>query len=104
MLDAGHKASRVLISGHVQGVFFRDWTVGNASNLGLDGWVRNRSDGTVEALFVGPEANVDKMTKLCDVGPQTAKVTGVEVTKAIGITKKGFMQKPSVNLRERRGD
>lgn len=104
MLDDGYKALRVLISGQVQGVFFRDWTVRNASELGLDGWVRNRSDGTVEALLVGLEADVDRMVKMCDVGPPAAKVTGIEITKAMGITKKAFVQKPSVNLKERRGN
>jgi len=104
MLDAGDKASRVLISGRVQGVFFRDWTVRKANELTLNGWVRNRSDGTVEGLFVGPEVNVDKMVKLCEIGPPLAKVTDIEITKAMGITKNGFVQKPSVNLRERRGD
>lgn len=103
MLDPGHKALRVLIRGRVQGVFFRDWTVRHATDLDLDGWVRNRTDGTVEALFVGKEVNVDKMTKLCEIGPPSAKVDEIENTVAMGITKKGFVQKPTVNLAERRG-
>ncbi len=102
MLSEGHKAVRVLLYGRVQGVFFRDWTVQNASRLGLDGWVRNRSDGTVEALFVGPDDLVDKMIKLAHVGPPSAKVSEIECTKAIGITPKGFVQKPSVNVHESR--
>ena len=91
MLEEGHKAVRVLISGHVQGVFFRDWTVQNALALNLDGWVRNRSEGTVEALFVGPEDVVDKMVKMSWTGPSAAKVEDIEVTKAMGITKKGCL-------------
>lgn len=103
MLEDGHKAVRVIISGRVQGVFYRDWTVRNASQLNLDGWVRNRSEGTVEALFVGPEAAVDKMIKSCYQGPSSARVDDIEITPARGITKKGLQQKPTVNVHERRG-
>ncbi len=103
MLDQGHKALRIIISGRVQGVFFRDWTVRTASELNLDGWVRNRSEGTVEALIVGPEDDVDKLVKACYVGPPAAKVDNIEITPAQGITKKGFIQKPTVNIHERRG-
>jgi acylphosphatase len=102
MLSEGHKAVRVLIYGRVQGVFFRDWTVRNASSLGLDGWVRNRSDGTVEALFVGPDELVEKMIELAHNGPPSSKVSKVECIKAIGITPRGFTQKPSVNIRDSR--
>lgn len=102
MLKDGHKAVRVLIYGRVQGVFFRDWTVRNASSLDLDGWVRNRSDGTVEALFVGPETQVEKMIKMAHVGPPAAKVREIKRTNAMGITQIGFIQKPSVNVGESR--
>ena len=54
MMPAGQTALRVVIEGRVQGVWFRAWTVEAASGRGLDGWVRNRRDGTVEALFAGP--------------------------------------------------
>lgn len=104
MLEDGHTAARVLISGRVRGVFFRDWTVENALALNLDGWVRNRSDGTVEALFVGKIDAVEKIIKLCWTGPISARVENIEVSKAMGITQKGFIQKPSINLHERRGD
>ena len=103
MLEEGHIARRLLISGRVQGVFFRDWTVRNATELNLDGWIRNRSDGTVEALFVGPEEDVNKIIKFCRNGPPRSKVDGIEISEAIGITKKGFIQKPTVNVDERRG-
>lgn len=103
MLEPGHKALRLIIKGRVQGVFFRDWTVQNANDFKLDGWVRNRTDGTVEALFVGSESNVDKMVNFCKIGPPSAKVREIETTVAMGICKKGFMQKPTVNLDERRG-
>lgn len=103
MLVEGHKALRILIYGRVQGVFFRDWTVKTALYFGLNGWVRNRTDGTVEALLVGDSETVDKMVNECWVGPDTATVENIELTNAIGIVKDGFEQKPTVNLNERRG-
>lgn len=103
MLEDGHKAVRLVISGRVQGVFFRDWTLKEATALKLDGWVRNRSDGTVEALLVGPDSDVDNMTDRCRIGPTSAKVDQIEISKAVGITKHGFFQKPTVNINERRG-
>lgn len=103
MLDEGHKALRILIFGRVQGVFFRDWTVKTALEFGLNGWVRNRTDGTVEALVVGDNETVDKMVKECWIGPITSKVENIEITNAIGIVKDGFEQKPTINLNERRG-
>ena len=74
MLDAGLKAVRLVISGRVQGVFFRNWTVKAALSYKLDGWVRNRADGSVEALMVGAEEAVDKMVEECWSGPPSAKV------------------------------
>ena len=53
---AERKIVHVLISGTVQGVWFRAWTVQEAQKRGLDGWVRNRRDGDVEAVFAGPAA------------------------------------------------
>ena len=103
MLEEGHKALRLLIYGRVQGVFFRDWTVKTASNLSLNGWVRNRSDGTVEALIVGENHIVDKMVEECRIGPKIAKVDNIEISNTIGIVKDGFEQKPTVNLSERKG-
>ena len=103
MLDDGHKAVRLLIFGRVQGVFFRDWTVNEASSRNIDGWVRNRSDGAVETLLVGEQIQVDKMIERLHIGPPSAKVDHIEISKAMGITKHGFSQKPTVNLNERRG-
>ena len=78
----GAKAVRVRIYGRVQGVFFRAWTEDEATARGLSGWVRNRSDGTVEALFSGPEAKVDDMVAACRQGPPLADVTRVEESPA----------------------
>lgn len=103
MLEEGHKALKLIIFGRVQGVFFRDWTVKTASKLNLNGWVRNRNDGTVEVLVVGERGVVDQMVKECWIGPSSAKVANIEVANAVGIVKDGFEQKPTVNLNERRG-
>ena len=73
------KRVRVTISGRVQGVWFRGWTVDEARRRGLDGWVRNRRDGTVEAVFAGDAARVDDMVEACRRGPPTARVLRVEV-------------------------
>lgn len=71
------KQVRVIISGRVQGVWFRGWTLETATRLGLDGWVRNRHDGSVEAVFAGPDDKVEEMLEACRHGPPMARVTGV---------------------------
>jgi acylphosphatase len=76
------KAVNALISGKVQGVWFRAWTMEQAQKRGLIGWVRNRNDGSVEALFAGPAEKVDDMVQACRQGPPLAKVAGVAVTPA----------------------
>lgn len=68
---------RVRIHGRVQGVWYRGWTVRKAKDLGLRGWVRNRSDGSVEAVFAGPAVSVDAMIEACHVGPPAARVDKV---------------------------
>lgn len=75
--DPGRTAVRVRIRGRVQGVWFRAWTRKRAVGLDLDGWVRNRSDGTVEALFAGPQRAVERMAATCREGPPAASVVEV---------------------------
>jgi acylphosphatase len=65
------------ISGLVQGVGYRAWAAGEARRRGLKGWVRNRTDGTVEALFSGPNDVVIDMMMACYLGPPGSKVTEV---------------------------
>ena len=72
----------VLISGSVQGVGFRYWTRRTATARGLQGWVRNRRDGTVEAVFAGPEQAVTEMIALCRRGPDMARVDSVDEAPA----------------------
>ena len=73
-------AVRARIDGWVQGVWYRGWTVDTARALGLVGWVRNRYDGSVEALFVGPAAAVHEMLARCLDGPPAARVRSVTPT------------------------
>ncbi len=68
----------VRITGRVQGVGFRAWTEQRAGRLGLAGWVRNTSDGAVEAVFSGEAEAVTAMLDACRKGPQGARVDGVE--------------------------
>jgi acylphosphatase len=73
------KSVRVHITGRVQGVWYRAWTCQQADIKGLSGWVRNRHDGSVEAVFSGPDSDVDAMLALCRDGPPLALVDGVAV-------------------------
>ncbi|MEM0989881.1 MAG: acylphosphatase [Pseudomonadota bacterium] len=92
MSDPSDKVPRALeavISGRVQGVWYRGWTEGQAKRLGLSGWVRNNPDGTVSALFAGPAGDVANMLALCWQGPDSAEVSGVatrEVTTVPPLT------------------
>jgi acylphosphatase len=71
------KSVRVLISGRVQGVWYRAWTKEQAVSRGLSGWVRNRTDGTVEAVFAGGEETVADMIAACRQGPPLARVKDI---------------------------
>jgi acylphosphatase len=70
----------VIVRGRVQGVFFRDGTQEQARALGVAGWVSNRVDGSVEAVFEGPRPAVERAIEWCRAGPPRAQVDGVEVT------------------------
>jgi acylphosphatase len=72
--------AHVFISGMVQGIFFRSETRNEAKKLGVKGWVRNLSDGRVEAVFEGEEKSVKELIEFCRRGPLGARVTGVDIT------------------------
>ena len=72
--------AHAVISGRVQGVFFRMETKREADNQGVFGWVRNRDDGTVEAVIEGDEDRVVSMITWCKKGPPRSNVTRVDVT------------------------
>lgn len=87
---------RVVVTGRVQGVWFRAWTVEQAGRLGLAGWVRNRDGGSVEAVFSGPRAKVDEMVAACWRGPSAARVEDVAVEPCDPPGGAGFIQRSSV--------
>jgi len=89
-------AIRILISGRVQGVWFRGWTVETATARGLRGWVRNSRDGRVEALLIGPPDAVEAVVRDCHDGPPAARVDNVERTTATDDGSTGFRQAPTV--------
>ncbi len=72
--------ARVLIEGRVQGVFFRYRTQETALKFDLKGWVKNRRDGSVEAVFEGDKEKVDQIVQWCHRGPSEAKVTKVHLS------------------------
>jgi len=77
MTDSDIVAVRIGIRGRVQGVGYRDWALRHAKALGLRGWVRNRRDGSVEALLIGAPVEVDRMIADCHRGPAMARVEAV---------------------------
>lgn len=77
----GKARAHVLISGMVQGVFFRSNTSYHAQELRVNGWVRNRGDGKVEAVFEGEKEPVEEMIKWCQKGPPEAVVRDVEIER-----------------------
>jgi len=95
-MEAERRAVRVVVSGRVQGVWFRAWTVEQARSRNLDGWVRNRADGTVEAMFAGDPLDVDAMLDACWKGPDAALVTDIKVVESEDPGRTGFDQAASV--------
>lgn len=86
----------LIISGRVQGVGYRAWASQQAKKLGLSGWVRNRRDGTVEALVSGDADMLDSMVEYCHEGPIAARVDRVSVHEVNEPVPEGFAQKETV--------
>jgi acylphosphatase len=95
MSGPGDLAVLVRIRGRVQGVYYRGWTVEAARGRGLAGWVRNRGDGSVEALFIGPPATVRDMIAACRIGPELAAVVRIEEYPAEDDGSADFRQAPT---------
>ncbi len=95
MSVVGEYAVRARIEGKVQNVWYRAWTMGAATERGLRGWVRNRKDGSVEALFIGPKSTVDAMIEACRTGPPAARVTRIVEDAAKDDGSQGFRQLPT---------
>ncbi len=86
-------AKRLIIAGRVQGVGFRDWMAERAAALGVAGWVRNRVDGTVEALIAGDIDAVEELARLCRRGPRLAEVVSITEELAEPPEQPGFHKK-----------
>ena len=84
------KQARIFVVGKVQGVCFRNWTVKQATELQLNGWVRNLKDGRVEVFVSGLPSEIDLLLARLWFGPTGADVTNVSVSRAVGRNKKGF--------------
>jgi len=88
--------ARLAITGRVQGVGYRDWAVATGQRLGLSGWVRNRTDGSVEALVVGNDEAVGRMIEACRRGPSLARVDAVDVEPIdLDVLPAGFTRLPT---------
>jgi len=91
---SGHSL-HLRIRGKVQGVGYRHWTLRTATKLGLSGWVRNLTDGSVEAVARGPKAALDQLVASCHAGPPLARVTEVQTNPSDENIADGFQQRPT---------
>ena len=87
--------ARLTITGRVQGVGYRWWALEAARRLGVDGWVRNRRDGSVELLAIGRPDLIDRLIAACRRGPPAAEVAGVETAVAEDDDSEGFRSLPT---------
>ena len=89
-------ARRLIITGRVQGVGFRHWMAARAEALGVSGWVRNRTDGSIEAVVDGDPAAVEELLRACRRGPRAAVVASIEDELAEPVAEPGFRRLPTV--------
>jgi len=87
---------RLRITGRVQGVAYRAWMAREAAALGVAGWVRNRRDGSVEAVISGPAAAVRDLVERCRRGPSLARVAAVDEASEAVAPEPGFRQLPTL--------
>ena len=87
---------RLRIKGAVQGVGYRDWAIREATARGLSGWVRNRSDGSVEMLVAGPDGKVQDLLRAATAGPAAAQVTAIDIHNETEPPPPGFNRKPTL--------
>jgi acylphosphatase len=87
---------RFRIEGFVQAVGYRNFAIEEARRLGLDGWIRNRSDGTVEVLASGETKKIEEFAQACMRGPPGSRVASVEMHNAEPPEEKGFRRRPSI--------
>jgi acylphosphatase len=89
------RSVHITVSGRVQGVGYRAWVEAAARTAGLGGWVRNRRDGTVEAVLSGEDTAVTELIEAMRQGPSAARVTDVEVTAFREEVQPGFKVLPT---------
>jgi acylphosphatase len=90
------RSVRLRITGRVQGVGYRAWAMGTARRLGLRGWVRNRRDGSVEALVTGDDDAIAAMIEACREGPFSASVSKVAISDDEDDGSGGFAPRPTI--------
>lgn len=96
MTDDEITSMRLRIEGFVQAVGFRHFAMAEARKLALDGWIRNRSDGTVEVLVSGSTKAVEAFVSVCARGPSGARVKSIDLHNAEPPDEKGFHRRPSM--------
>ena len=87
---------RLRIKGRVQGVGYREWAIEQATSRGLSGWIRNRSDGSVELLIAGPDQTIKDMLGACTQGPPAAQVHNIDILNEKELPPAGFVGKPTL--------
>lgn len=93
--DTDRKAIFFRIQGRVQGVWFRAWIKEEAEKRGIQGWVRNRTDGSIEGLMVGSEVDVDELLEASNNGPPLARTDNIDTQPATGVVPRGFETRPT---------
>ena len=88
-------ALRLIVRGRVQGVGYRQWACGEARRLGLEGWVRNRLDGTAELMAAGAPDALKQFVQACWRGPFAAQVTAIEQSSEPAGAFDGFRERPT---------
>lgn len=88
---------RMIVSGKVQGVGYRNWTIWTANALGVTGWIRNVQDGRVEIMASGEDKALTALVEACRQGPQLARVDDVEVQAVGEVRLKGFNKRLAID-------
>ena len=96
MSDMDITTLRLRIEGHVQAVGYRHFVIAEAHKLGIDGWVRNRLDGTVEVLVSGETKAVEALIAACARGPEGSRIKHIDMESVEAPSEKGFNRRPSV--------
>jgi acylphosphatase len=96
MSDMDITSLRLRIEGHVQAVGYRNFVIEEARKLGVDGWVRNRSDGSVEVLACGETKAVEALIASCARGPEGSRIKHIDMETVEAPAEKGFNRRPSI--------